>query len=966
MDLCRLSATWLVVLSCLSPAMAQPPASDDATSSVRAGFCLLLGAAGDLSPQLFANPDLVIHCLEADQDVADALQAEFLRQPPVASVIVEHWTSSRLPHVDNIANAVVVQDRGLYNRTEALRVAAPGAAIFLRDGDSLDRIVKQRPAAMGQWTHQWHAADGGLTTDDELVGVPRGFQWLAGPLFAMAGRKSSTQSLVSAGGRNFYITQNVLENVGRDQMDQYLVARDAFNGLILWQRPWNGPFVTGNGETNPRIVASAERLYVAGAAQVLCLDALTGKQQFVLAAPSGADKLALTEASLFVQSSDRIAAADPKSGAPQWELAGKAFSGLVIAGERLLVLESHRAADGNFQHDLVSLDAETGKRGWITDTRPQSTLSRLRINFASDGIVALQSHGFLHIYALEDGQHLWTKTTDARPGKTYVDERFVGHFLKRGLVWMLAQNSPREFEGQNTWVGLDPRTGAEKKRLTTSGRWPQTATPAKMGCQLLIASDRFIMIPRQATFIDFDSGEKLPFKFTRGGCGLGFVPANGLVYSHPHACGCFSEAVRGFMAMHARPAPAAVGAGQARLTVGPAFAAATAPETTPDDWAMHRGDPDRGAYSPSRLSGDLVRKWSTMIAPKRETRSARGWRLRAGPALTAATIVGDTAYVADAEQGVVRAVDIETGKFRWSFVAAGRVDSPPTITAGKCLFGSHDGFVYCVRASDGQLCWKFRAAPTDRRIIAFGGVESSWPVAGTVLVQDGVAYAAAGRAPDADGGIHVFALDAERGKLRWESRVRDDEYFGLCDYLVGSRNGVYLSNTRFEPATGEQRPHDVSTPHLQGGKVGLLEASWTRHDLALRKEIQTWTRGDVAGQLLAFGDGATVAYRAEQNVVKHEGECEWSHEFAAPSQVTALALTRNRVAVGVGDRRSDPLAGGRLNLLDRITGKSIRALDLPAEPVFDGLSIAHGKVFVATQDGQLHCFAHRLREAPSD
>ena len=74
-----------------------------------------------------------------------------------------------------------------------------------------------------------------------------------------------------------------------------------------------------------------------------------------------------------------------------------------------------------------------------------------------------------------------------------------------------------------------------------------------MGCQALIASDRYIMIPRQATFVDFETGEKLSFKFTRGGCGLGFVPANGLVYSHPHACGCYSDALRGFMGMHSYP-----------------------------------------------------------------------------------------------------------------------------------------------------------------------------------------------------------------------------------------------------------------------------------------------------------------------------------------------------------------------------------------------------------------------------
>ena len=60
------------------------------------------------------------------------------------------------------------------------------------------------------------------------------------------------------------------------------------------------------------------------------------------------------------------------------------------------------------------------------------------------------------------------------------------------------------------------------------------------------------------------------------------------------------------------------------------------------------------------------------------------------------------------------------------------------------LFGSADGYVYCLRASDGELVWRFRGAPRDERLVAFEQLESLWPVHGTVLVQDGAAYFAAG------------------------------------------------------------------------------------------------------------------------------------------------------------------------------------------------------------------------------
>ena len=69
----------------------------------------------------------------------------------------------------------------------------------------------------------------------------------------------------------------------------------------------------------------------------------------------------------------------------------------------------------------------------------------------------------------------------------------------------------------------------------------------------------------------------------------------------------------------------------------------------------------------------------------------------------------------------------------------------PTIHEGMVLFGSADGRVTCLRLSDGALAWRFLAAPVDLRTIAFDRLESPWPVHGSVLLLDGVAYCSAGR-----------------------------------------------------------------------------------------------------------------------------------------------------------------------------------------------------------------------------
>jgi outer membrane protein assembly factor BamB len=58
--------------------------------------------------------------------------------------------------------------------------------------------------------------------------------------------------------------------------------------------------------------------------------------------------------------------------------------------------------------------------------------------------------------------------------------------------------------------------------------------------------------------------------------------------------------------------------------------------------------------------------------------------------------------------------------------------------------GLADGFVYATEAATGRPLWRFRAAPAERKIPVYGSLSSTWPVAGGVLVEKGVAYAAAG------------------------------------------------------------------------------------------------------------------------------------------------------------------------------------------------------------------------------
>lgn len=210
------------------------------------------------------------------------------------------------------------------------------------------------------------------------------------------------------------------------------------------------------------------------------------------------------------------------------------------------------------------------------------------------------------------------------------------------------------------------------------------------------------------------------------------------------------------------------------------------------DWPSWRGD-GSGA-SPIALAPALAPVWMREI----------GGRIR--PSIAA----GGKVFVASVDAHQVHALNAATGAPVWSRIAGGRVDSPPTYYRGRVFFGCRDGWVYCLRASDGVRCWRFLAARRDERIGAFDQIESVWPVHGSVLVQDGVVYCAAGRSSFLDGGIRLYALAPQDGRVLHETRLADAEQSqsaafnmptgALSDVFVGDGRCVYMGRHSFDAA----------------------------------------------------------------------------------------------------------------------------------------------------------------------
>ena len=121
---------------------------------------------------------------------------------------------------------------------------------------------------------------------DAAVGPPRHLQWVCGPAWSRHhDHMASLSAMVSARGRIFYIMDEGPREAILLPSQWSLIARDAFNGTILWKRPiaeWNTqlwPLKSGPNQLPRRLVAVGDRVYVTLGidAPLTALDAATGQ-----------------------------------------------------------------------------------------------------------------------------------------------------------------------------------------------------------------------------------------------------------------------------------------------------------------------------------------------------------------------------------------------------------------------------------------------------------------------------------------------------------------------------------------------------------------------------------------------------------------------------------------------------------------------------------------------------------------
>ena len=149
-----------------------------------------------------------------------------------------------------------------------------------------------------------------------------------------------------------------------------------------------------------------------------------------------------------------------------------------------------------------------------------------------------------------------------------------------------------------------------------------------------------------------------------------------------------------------------------------------------EDWPMWRCDANRSAVSPQKLPEKLHLQWVRKYPRVKPAFGSRRLQFDAG---YEPVIMGKTLFVGSPCNDTVTAIDTETGAEKWKFYSDGPVRFAPVAWIAKVFAASDDGCLYCLEAATGKLLWKFRAVPSNRKILGNGRMMS-------VVTDEGCIY----------------------------------------------------------------------------------------------------------------------------------------------------------------------------------------------------------------------------------
>ncbi|MEM7145219.1 MAG: PQQ-binding-like beta-propeller repeat protein [Verrucomicrobiota bacterium] len=850
----------LATLPVTTPAQNTNPASSPLAqkildhSQLNRGLCAILGGDTALPLELARASELLVHVRHPSLDTVTNLRNQAVEAGlNLQRLAAEHGSPNDLPYTNNTVDIIVCPDLSSNDTAQKiLNALRPGGIAFISAAqlgspatledtlaahnitpktwtlDNITWLEFQKPSLTGvdEWSHWEKTPDNNPVSDDALIKAPYMTQFMAAPYYI--GMPAIT---TIAGGRTFLAMGHIAHHEREWEMLNRLVARNGYNGIVLWERELPDDYLVHRSA----FIATDDTFYMMDGNRCLLLDAATGADKGELRIP-GVDGqwkwMGMIDDTLYVLAGEpgpgaEIVRGNRSMGGWSWQDLSAGYYGQRIPhgfGDTLAAYDLKEetllwkhvektpidsrgmaAKDDRLflycpDHHFRALDRLTGKPAWtnkdprtlelieepgrgLTSTPGWRTQSLI---VATPKALVIQGQTRMNVIGLspQNGQLLWTKQKITNnPNALFIEGNVIVGVGKNG-----------------THVALDPVSGEVVENLNF----------AKRACTRLTASTDSLFVRGEGMLrFDRNTNEVTVDGAVRPACNDGVIPANGLIYLGPWACDCNLSLIGNVARCSAGDFNFSQVTDPDRQLFTPGSNTKIKPfPVTWADWPTYRANNHRSASTPVRVGPNQTPAWEFSPAQPftpTEVTAANGLLFFGG------------------DDGIVRALDAQTGDTRWTFPTGGVIKYPPTIARNRAYFGSGDGHAYCVEADSGCLLWRFRPAPAVRHLMIYGTLSSTWPVNTGVLVHDDTAYFAAGIV-DHDG-TYVCALDADTGTLRWQNtasgHLNSDLRKGVSaqgNLTIADGNLVLAGGNVVSPATYNLETGECFNPAPKGGQ----------------------------------------------------------------------------------------------------------------------------------------------------
>ncbi|MBF0431114.1 MAG: PQQ-binding-like beta-propeller repeat protein [Fibrobacteria bacterium] len=961
------------------------------------GYVVVLGDLSYAATLAQNNPEIIVYSQVDNTDASWKAASEFFDTKSLfgTRVFLGRGPLTQLHLAENFVDVLVAKGSTMPPDSEVLRVLRSQGKAFLGTRE----LIKPLPSGMDDWPHLYHSPSNSNFSKDSVLRAPYISSFFAGPRFGPV-----PQAAVAAGGILFKAFGHIAFHKREEPYLNTLIAVNGYNGTILWSRP----ITPGINIHRSTMIATSTDLYIGDTAALKIIDPQTGelKDEYIPDVEGGTfwKWMGLEKGILYavVGAKETLDPtqkhANPEPGWP-WQKISPGFNAATY--------------QWGFGRTVIAVDLAQKKVLW---SHREQNPADCRAVCMEDGKIFIFRYGeYLVCLNAQNGDELWRQTPANNPtlfngmgayseGQDWSTNWRSANYLKCGngmlyfagpqisgammvismqdgsVKWQNPDHNMQLVVANNFLYGISGNADetSSKKFDPASGNIVKNYDMRRASCTRPTgnASSIFFRAHEGSSHLNLETEVFEYFPPMRPDCFDGPTIANGHVYFWPMACDCNLQ-----MLGLASLAPAGnfnfeqkAVESERLIKTGDITNVATF-DITAADWPNFRKDNQQSATSTASLPTSGVHQVWEHIAP-------------GGVRVSSPTTSGGLVFVGRTD-GAVIAFEAKTGKRRWTAYTGGAVRYPPAISQGRAYVGAGDSWVYVYEAATGRLLWRFKAGPQERRLPFYNSLLSTWPVAGGVLVENGVAYTAAGIVNH--DGTHVYALDAINGSIKWQNNTSGKIYptapggidvqgpllfYNDVIYFPG---GTLVSPAAYDITDGTAlRTEPIAVESVYKGKRGqelfLYFKEVYCNGMPLYKDPQyeifgeNWSGSTSEKSFLAVSGGKAIFWVHEYHGTSSSVSAypssaisldnlpkfgtnppfagDWSHTVPMNGQL--LAVASNAVVVH---------EDFQLHSLNLASGATKFKTTLSAKPEKWGLAIDRdGRMFISLEDGRLICY----------